>query len=134
MLFDKGHNSNEASGPTQPVITTENMNLTNDISSGTDAYVKFSDVDPHWLYAGRIQVNKIPKYISNYLPKKNIFNSVPKPLRLATFFRFSLEKYNFLRKKNKKPLLVELCFPLNFIPLDPGSYHWSNCLPQLKLV
>ena len=61
----------------------------------------------------RIQVNKITRFISTHLlqvEKKCMFKSVPKPSRLANFFKFRLEKYNFLRKNPPNNLLAKL-FP-----------------------
>ena len=36
------------------------------------------------------------------------------------FFRFRLEKYNFLRKKLRN-LVVKICFSLKFFPPDPRT-------------
>ena len=60
----------------------------------------------------RIQDNKITKLITNHHLK----------VKKKYFFRFKLEKYNFLLKKPPKSLFVKLCFSLNSIPLDP--HHW----------
>ena len=84
------------------------------------AHWLYADPDPHNLMNAdpvRIQVNKIIKWISTNLLKVKIFflyfKCVPKPERLATFFRFRLEKYNFRRKKelsylNSFPFIIYL--------------------------
>ena len=82
-----------------------------------------------WWMGIRIQYNKISKSFSYHLlkvKKNNIFKSVHKgkpqiilrlPLEISYFFRF-----RFPTKK----IMVNLCFSLHFIPLDPHSEYGSG--------
>ena len=59
---------------------------------------------------------------------KIIFISVPKPLRLATYLGSDFN--NIFSYENKpKNVLVQLCFSLHFIPLDPDPRTQMNSDP-----
>ena len=85
-----------------------------------------SDVDPQSLMNPgqvRIQVIKITKLISNHLlkveRKKIFFQICTWTSDISCIFSFRLKKNIIFYENNPKTLLVELCFSLHFIPLDP---------------
>ena len=70
-------------------------------------------MDPHWLYADPQKLmngdpdpdkkNRQIVYNQSFKSReKNIFNSVPKPFKYATFLVSELKKYHILQKKTQK--------------------------------